>query len=287
MVFWGRHGSEEESQLGQQSTKKMVRRGEDISYQIEGIHFIHQNIPDRMVELHAHEEHHIFIPLSGSINIGFADQSWHVAPGSMAYLPGRLPHNFESQKGADGERIICMISEKTWKACGGKDLAPALLSANQLIKEMSFYLLLHPQSQLGQPLVTALVQALQEQIELAGAQPQTTLFENIKTIQEPRLRHIITFLESHYFEEIEWNEVAENAQMSVRTMNRLFQDTLKTTPKQVLTRYRIQAATELLRGGKLAVTDVAYEVGFGSLSRFIESFKSVTGVLPTDYRRGG
>jgi AraC-like DNA-binding protein len=55
------------------------------------------------------------------------------------------------------------------------------------------------------------------------------------------------------------------------------------TPKQVVTFHRIEKAKELLLQ-KQSVTDVAYEVGYASISQFISTFRSLTGKLPSEFR---
>jgi AraC-like DNA-binding protein len=55
------------------------------------------------------------------------------------------------------------------------------------------------------------------------------------------------------------------------------------TPKQAITFHRIEKAKELLQKNQ-SVTDVAYEVGYSSLSQFITTFRSLTGKLPSEFR---
>ncbi|WP_052573298.1 AraC family transcriptional regulator [Haloferula sp. BvORR071] len=47
---------------------------------------------------------------------------------------------------------------------------------------------------------------------------------------------------------------------------------------------RIQQAAKLLSGGKHKISEVAGEVGYGSLSHFTKAFLAEKGVLPSDWR---
>lgn len=59
------------------------------------------------------------------------------------------------------------------------------------------------------------------------------------------------------------------------------------TPKQILISIRIEKAQELLEKSNMPVTDVAYEVGYSSLSQFIAAFRAQTGQLPSEAARFG
>ena len=48
---------------------------------------------------------------------------------------------------------------------------------------------------------------------------------------------------------------------------------------------RIEKARHLLQNPKLRVSEIAFEVGFQSLSQFNRAFKSVTGKAPSEYRQ--
>ena len=57
--------------------------------------------------------------------------------------------------------------------------------------------------------------------------------------------------------------------------------------KDYLSSVRMEKAAALLREGKLNVSQVAQEVGYGSLKNFSAAFKSYFGVTAREMRRGG
>ena len=57
--------------------------------------------------------------------------------------------------------------------------------------------------------------------------------------------------------------------------------------KDYLSSVRMEKAAALLREGKLNVSQVAQEVGYGSLKNFSAAFKSYFGITARDMRRGG
>ncbi|GAA4992979.1 helix-turn-helix transcriptional regulator [Streptomyces siamensis] len=65
---------------------------------------------------------------------------------------------------------------------------------------------------------------------------------------------------------------------------RAFKAAYGETPGQYLTHRRIERAEEMLRTANLSVTDICHLVGFSSLGTFSASFKTWTGLTPSEYR---
>ena len=81
-------------------------------------------------------------------------------------------------------------------------------------------------------------------------------------------------------------QVARQAGLSRFHFLRLFVKVLGVTPHQHLIRARLRHAARLLAGDQgRAITDVAYEVGFGDLSNFVRTFHRAAGLSPSRFRR--
>jgi AraC-like DNA-binding protein len=73
------------------------------------------------------------------------------------------------------------------------------------------------------------------------------------------------------------------AGMSVAQLERYFHKVFHLTPRQVLLKTRLDAATALLVTHD-KVTDVAALCGYTDHSAFTRQFKATVGVTPTEYR---
>lgn len=102
-------------------------------------------------------------------------------------------------------------------------------------------------------------------------------------VQDSRVRNAMELMESD-LDTIAISEVAEKSGMSLRNFNRLFLKETGLTPKDFLISRRIEKAKSLLKDTKRTVTDISFEVGYNSLSKFIAAFKKIEGVLPSDFR---
>lgn len=90
------------------------------------------------------------------------------------------------------------------------------------------------------------------------------------------------FIDAYYATKIDLNNIAGEACFSKFHFIRLFTSIYGHTPHQYLKYVRIERAKELLQKGN-RVTEVAYTVGFDSLSSFSGLFARTTGSTPSDY----
>ena len=93
------------------------------------------------------------------------------------------------------------------------------------------------------------------------------------------------WLEAHAAQPLALEDAAREAGLSPFHFLRLFSGVLGVSPHQYLVRARLRRAARLLADEERAVTDIAYEVGFGDLSNFVRSFRRAAGVSPTGFRR--
>ena len=68
---------------------------------------------------------------------------------------------------------------------------------------------------------------------------------------------------------------------SYHQLYRGLRDELETTPSRFIRSVRVECAARLLREGADSVTEVAYSVGFESLSYFSRSFRERFGASPS------
>ncbi len=93
------------------------------------------------------------------------------------------------------------------------------------------------------------------------------------------------WIDAHSHRPIELEDAAGQAGVSPFHFLRLFSSVLGVTPHQYLVRSRLRHAARLLADDARAITDVAYDVGFGDLSNFVRTFHRAAGVSPRDFRK--
>jgi AraC-like DNA-binding protein len=79
-------------------------------------------------------------------------------------------------------------------------------------------------------------------------------------------------------------EIAYQTGQSPRALSRRFADEMGMTWRQALCRIRMMRAVEALAGSDAPITDIAFQVGYNSVSAFNAAFRDLLGVSPTQYR---
>jgi AraC-like DNA-binding protein len=93
------------------------------------------------------------------------------------------------------------------------------------------------------------------------------------------------WIDAHSHRDIELEDIARQAGVSPFHFLRLFSGVLGVTPHQYLVRSRLRRAARHLADDDKAVTDIAYDVGFGDLSNFVRTFHRAAGVSPLKFRQ--
>jgi AraC-like DNA-binding protein len=83
---------------------------------------------------------------------------------------------------------------------------------------------------------------------------------------------------------VEVAEIAREVGLTPRSLARRFESELGMTWRAALRRLRVLRAIEALAENDASVTEVAFGVGYSSLSAFNAAFRDLTGRTPTDYR---
>ena len=93
------------------------------------------------------------------------------------------------------------------------------------------------------------------------------------------------FIDEHHTEPLSLGRVAEAVHTSLFYFCKLFKRVTGTNFTEYVSRVRTEKAKNLLLNPNLRVSEIAYEVGFQSLTHFNRVFKKVAGESPTDYRK--
>lgn len=93
------------------------------------------------------------------------------------------------------------------------------------------------------------------------------------------------WLDKHYQDKVEFEEVANIVGMSKRTFIRRFQKATGEKPTRYLQRLRVEAAKHQLINSDDSIKTISLSVGYGDFGYFSEVFKSVTELNPTQFRK--
>ena len=92
------------------------------------------------------------------------------------------------------------------------------------------------------------------------------------------------FIDNHYAEKIDLDNISDEAYFSKFHFIRLFKKIYGKSPHQYLTYVRVEKAKDLLKT-KASIADTCYSVGFESISSFTGLFKRYAHMTPSQYQQ--
>ena len=112
------------------------------------------------------------------------------------------------------------------------------------------------------------------------------LILNQEPPERPEISKACAFIEEHFNDEISLTAAARVANMSANYFSEKFAEATRINFVDYLTRVRVEKARERLQHTGLRISEIAFEVGFQSLSQFNRAFKKIEGCSPREYRAG-
>ena len=105
-------------------------------------------------------------------------------------------------------------------------------------------------------------------------------------IQFERITKAIEYIQNHFKDQPNLDEVAEHLHLSPAHFQRLFTEWAGTSPKKFLQYISLTHAKNILKQDR-SVFDATFETGLSSPSRLHELFVQIQGMTPAEYKIGG
>lgn len=99
------------------------------------------------------------------------------------------------------------------------------------------------------------------------------------------MQRILMHIHDHYKEPISRKDIAKAAGYTESHISHLFSATMRTSLPDYINALRVEDAKELLKGTDLSVSQIAANLGFGSIRNFGRAFQKFTSTTPKDYRK--
>lgn len=96
---------------------------------------------------------------------------------------------------------------------------------------------------------------------------------------------VLTYIDANLNEKQDLDKLAEIANLSKFHFHRIMKAFLDETLGSYINRVRLETAVKLLRYSLQPISEIAYQVGYDTLSAFNKGFKKMFGVSPTSIRK--
>ena len=116
------------------------------------------------------------------------------------------------------------------------------------------------------------------------AMKSNQLVVQAESLEPPIIAKAKQFVRDHYTEDLSLGQVASAVNTSVFHFCKLFRKWSAVTFTEFVSRTRVEKAKNLLLNPNLRSSEIAFAVGFQSLTHFNRMFKQIAGETPTDFR---
>jgi AraC-like DNA-binding protein len=106
----------------------------------------------------------------------------------------------------------------------------------------------------------------------------------LNNAEPPMITRAKEYIKQNHAEELSLGQVAKAVNTSTFYFCKMFKKGTGLNFTEYVSRVRIENAKNLLLNPNLRISEIAYQVGFQSLTHFNRVFKKVVGESPTDYR---
>lgn len=80
------------------------------------------------------------------------------------------------------------------------------------------------------------------------------------------------------------NELASRVGVSSAELKQIFPKVCGMPPYAYLRKLRMEKAMDLIRHGEMNITEIAYDIGYNSISHFSKVFAGYFGIKPSQFR---
>jgi AraC-like DNA-binding protein len=249
---------------------------------------------------HWHNAAELVYVLRSGFTVIVNSRKYELHEKDVLYIPGGDIHEFCAQP-SPGERVFINFELSGLSPFGGSERIYALLRSARVISSSDKELNAQVCAQLEQILkqsyseepaaelfnTARVIDILVFLCRAAPAQDNTCSPKRSsdRSAGLAKIRKSFDYIEAHYKEDIRLKDVARDAGFSEYYFSRLFKETMEVNFHQYLNEYRVRKAESLLTNSNYTVSEVAYGVGFSSISTFERLFRSMKGCSPQEFRK--
>jgi len=226
--------------------------------------------------VHSHRKHQLLYAEAGTLQLVTEEGTWLLPPQRAALIRARTRHRVRA-RGAVSLRTIYLAER--WAV--PDESAISVFAVPPVLREMMLHAMrFGPERR--DPRAARFFAAMVDLVAECARDPR---HYRLPTARSPELARAMNILLDRLDDPPSLPELARKVGCSQRTLERRFEDEAAMGPRSFLRTGRVLRAMELLAQPRATVTEVAFAVGFQSLSSFSRAFAEIAGERPRSYRR--
>lgn len=274
----------------------------------DNIHFFVINKPYEMyykmdvathpVGAHTHNAAELYLTLTELPDVLLNDTVSRVKSGSLIIIPPFCVHQLYHEQGVLYERYIMnlniewldyVLADNNAKTDYLKDAdKPVIISLDagqltELTGKMNRFIEVQADNNIGT--IACFFDLINTIDSFVCTEIENKTFEEPVVIgAQQKVNDIISYINANLMEGISVEQIAEHFYLNKDYISRLFSKHTHTTIGRYVALQRISKAQQLLREGK-TVMEVQEQMGYSSYAHFFKTFKKLTGISPSRYRK--
>lgn len=255
--------------------------------------------------LHYHPELELQFVIKGEGIRLIGDNVSHFREGEVILLGENLPHAWRGKEqelnDANDYSVEAIVIQFSLN-CFGKDFfhLPEAYLMPRIFELAKKGLLVHGESaEMIRKLMYKITKAnrfervlyLLKILQIMSEKEEVTAIASAHAFYKPneheslRLNNVIAYTLTNFKKDINLEEIALVANLSVNSFCRYFKSMTNKTYLDFLTEIRISHACRMIMEDRYSIAVVCYECGFNNVSNFYRHFKRFTGFTPFEYKR--
>lgn len=266
----------------------------------------YENYQDKTIGIHWHEEIEFNLVLSGEVEAQIDGRSYRLSAGDGIFVNSNALHMTYALSDDQNVQQYSILYLPEFIAAANTSIYQSQIATIIFRKELSAYPLYRSDSKASKvlavlnELATSVLQQKDKndlEIHIMVCNLWTKLqplllavfaSENhqiINTIHQERTKKMLSFIQEHYYEKLDVEEIAAAADISRSECFRCFRNQVRKKPIEYLNEYRLKQAAKKLVTTSKSISEIAQECGFDHQSYFGKLFKESFHMTPAAYRR--
>lgn len=227
------------------------------------------------VDEHSHDHHQLVLPVTGSLDLSIEGQGGEVSAQNLAVIEAGKSHAFAGK----GENHFLVLDVPESMSDYVHNLPCYLPTDEALHRYIRFLQAWQQSAQSSDLLASCDRQAMVLLLQMLQAK------KDAPQKLDQRLDKVCQIIEADLSANLNVEQLAQVAAISVRQLNSLFQRYLGLSAKQYIIEKRMQKAWRLLVGSQMPVQQVAEAVGYQDASAFAHRCKQSFGLSASEIRQ--
>ena len=261
----------------------------NLPFKLIDIYLENQNA---QIEIHYHRSIEILIPILGDVHLWVLNQEIKVKAGDLYIINSKEPHFLSGFENSDIYKGFCLQISYDYIKNYCHDIDHYYFTQikdeqtkQQVLKIIYSIISTYQQNNEYSHLKITSDLLMLIYIFIIKLKTERKNFSNLKKTHNQRIVEITQYIDLNYQDDLTINKIAHHFNISSGHLTKLFKMHMHITPKEYITKIRLQNAHGDVILSDETIMEIALKNGFPNVKAFNHEFKKVYEITPLHYRQ--